>query len=154
MHKYAMLIALGILAGCQTNLVSDADARAQATVASTEPLDLPADACTLAGHWSFFEAFVRSEQVRLAYTAPSARAAVSPFRITVIDNRWYYVNDGAAPTSTRLEVNSEVRNGEFHVDYVRAEFDANDELMSTNGRVGKYVFRQKEGCWRLVEGRG
>lgn len=113
---------------------------------------LPADACTYEGYWSFFEAFVQSPEVRAAHTADAARAALRPFRIALVDNRWYYVDEGHGMHERQpLDLKETHDGGMFRVEYVRAEFDDDDEVVKTYGRPGAYVFNYVDGCWQLTQ---
>jgi hypothetical protein len=115
--------------------------------------NLPTDACTQEGYWSFFEAFAQSQEVRDAHTADAVRSAINPFRISLVDDRWFYVDDAGKGEQERqpLEL-KDVREGNaFRVEYVRAEFDANDEIVKTYGTPGSYVFNFVDGCWQLTQ---
>lgn len=152
MRKCVIWVAIGLLAGCQTYEATHV--QGSPSPADIEPMiagNLAPEACSLGGHWQFFESFVRSAHIRRKYTAPSLMWAITPFRIAAIDNQWIYVGDDAEQPSERLDLNSELRGDKFRVDYVRAEFDANDEVISRSGSTGSYVFWQENGCWRLVD---
>lgn len=113
---------------------------------------LPDDACTYDGYWTFFEAFVQSPEVRAAHTADVARAAIRPFRIALVDDRWYYVDEGKAGQARQpLDLKENREGGMFRVEYVRAEFDDDDEVVKTYGRPGAYVFNYVDGCWQLTQ---
>lgn len=121
----------------------------QATLAAETP-KLPANACTLDGYWSFFEAFVQSGKVRSTYTNAAARDAIEPFRIGLSDNQWVYVDDSQKLSQQRLEL-KEARDGDsFRVDYIQAKFDVNDEIESRDGHSGSYTYRFENDCWRLT----
>jgi hypothetical protein len=126
-------------------------ASSQAAPKKDADAQLPADACTTEGYWSFFEAFVRSQHVRESHTAASAREGINPFHIALVDDRWYYVEAGKEPGDQPLDL-KEARNGDgFRVDYVRAKFGPEDEVVATYGKPGAYVFQFANGCWQLVK---
>lgn len=111
--------------------------------------DLPADACTLEGYWSFFESFARSAPIRQAHTAVPLRASLEPFRIALVDDRWVYAGSDAQGREF-LDLQEHRQDRRFTVEYVRAEFDAEDEVVSTSGTPGTYTFDYLEGCWQLT----
>ena len=123
------------------------------SVAQNPSSDLPADACTRDGYWSFFETFVQSPEVRAAHTSDAVRSAINPFRISLVDDRWYYVDDAGKEGQERqpLELKDVLEGKTFRVEYVRAEFDANDEIVRTYGTTGSYVFNFVDGCWQLTQ---
>lgn len=158
------LLKLGILALALTACAGAAGNGSRATASSGHEAatadsnqarpgssKLTGDACTAAGYWTFFEAFVRSADVRESYTNASAREAIDPFRIVLVDNAWYYVADQSAQPSEMLELKEQVSGDEFRVDYVRAKIDSEGEVTETYGEPGRYVFRHLDGCWRLVQ---
>jgi hypothetical protein len=125
---------------------------------------LPAEACTLEGYWSFFEAFVQSQEVRKIYTSPQIQvrrysdesAATSKqhdyFRIGLVDYQWVYLDDSKDESNyDRLDLEKTLKNKRFRVDYRKAEFDGDDELVKTFGEPGAYVFEFRDGCWNLTQ---
>lgn len=113
-------------------------------------LELPSDACTLEGYWSFFEAFAQSSEVRQAYTDANVRRAINPFRITLADNQWVYAQTAEGRGRDTLTLQETRIGNTFRVEYVRADFGPDDEVVRTHGKPGVYEFRFKDGCWRLT----
>jgi hypothetical protein len=118
--------------------------------ASASTNELPGDACTLDGYWSFFEAFARSAQIRDKYTAPEARSAIAPFRIALVDDRWYYVEAGQEPGQEALELKDAREGNGFTVEYTKAELGPDGEVVRKLGAPGKYSFQFTNGCWQLA----
>lgn len=149
-----LMLVLVMLAGCYG--CSQVESGLQSTVASQRKAinastDIPADACTREGYWSFFEEFSRSAKIRDRYTAASATSAIKPFRIALVDDRWYYVPADQGPSDELLHLKEERDGNTFRVSYVRAKLDMNDELVGTYGEPGEYVFKFTGECWLLVE---
>lgn len=154
MRLERLMLVLVMLTGC--NGCSQAEGGLQSSVAGQRESikvtsDIPADACTPEGYWSFFEVFSRSTEVRERYTAASANAAIKPFRIALVDDRWYYVPADQGPNDELLDLREERDGNTFRVNYIRAKLDANDELIGTYGDPGEYIFKFTGGCWLLVE---
>jgi hypothetical protein len=125
---------------------------------------LPSEACTLEGYWSFFEVFVKSEEVRKIYTSPeiqilrySDESAITSkqndyFRIGLVDYQWVYLDPTKDESNyDRLDLKKDLKSTRFRVDYRKAEFDDNDELVKTFGEPGAYVFEFRDGCWNLTQ---
>lgn len=112
--------------------------------------ELPGDACTREGYWSFFETFVRSHHVREKYTAPEARGAIDPFRIALVDDRWYYVEAGQEPGQKALELKEIREANSFTVEYTKADLGPDGEVVKRYGAPEKYVFQFTNGCWQLA----
>lgn len=154
MRLERLMLVLVVLIGCTG--CSQAKVGAQSSVASQRESinvtsDIPADACTPEGYWSFFEAFSRSANVRERYTAASADAAIKPFRIALVDDRWYYVRANQGPNDELLDLKEERDGNTFRVNYIRAKFDADGEMIETYGGPGEYIFKFTGECWLLVE---
>lgn len=120
-----------------------------ATNPGKDGLEIPADACTLEGYWSFFEAFVRSPKMRRVHTASGLRDVVEPFRISLVDDRWVYAGPGAKGDEL-LDLQERRQGRRFEVEYIRATFDEADEVVSTEGSRASYTFEHADGCWRLI----
>jgi hypothetical protein len=154
MRSKTLMFVLVVLTGCngcsqaETGLQSNAAGQRESIGVTS---DIPPDACTPEGYWSFFEAFTRSAEIRERYTATSANAAIRPFRIALVDDRWYYVTTGQGPNDELLDLKEERDGNTFRVNYIRAKLDANDELIGTYGDPGEYTFKFTGGCWLLVE---
>lgn len=112
--------------------------------------ELPGDACTREGYWSFFETFVRSKTIREKYTAPEVRDAIDPFRIALVDDRWYYVEAGQEPGQKALELKETLENDAFAVEYTKVDLGPDGEVVKKYGPPGKYLFRYANGCWQLA----
>lgn len=75
------------------------------------------------------------------------------FRIGVVDSRWVYTNSPVsnpedAPT---FDVNvKHIDDETFRVDYVKANFDADDRMLNKYGKPGAYIFKHRDRCWLLA----
>ncbi|QWP75123.1 hypothetical protein J5226_15965 [Lysobacter sp. K5869] len=131
---------------------------------------LPEGACakTEDGFDSFLEAYIGQPDKRAAYTAPdievrelkdpaklvakqSAQQA-GPFRIALVDSQWSYF-DPAKPDGemARIDLNRNLDGDRVRVDYVKAEFSPDEEVVKTLGAPEAYVFEFKQGCWQLTQ---
>lgn len=127
------------------------------------PNTLSADACTPKGYWSFFEAFVRSEVVRKSHTSKQIevrsyatnkkiKGNYRQFKIGLVDYRWSYVDPSKDISNfDTLDLKKNLVGNTFRVDYQKAEYGPDDELLRTFGNPGAYVFELKEGCWQLTK---
>ncbi|MGH8108383.1 MAG: hypothetical protein ACREO1_06655 [Arenimonas sp.] len=124
---------------------------------------LPADACTLNGYWSFFEAFVRSETIQKSHTSQQVelrnyktnekiKARYDRFKIGLVDYSWSYIEINKHFSDyVRLDLKKTTNGNTFRVDYQKAEYGPDDELLRTYGNPGAYVFELKEACWQLTK---
>lgn len=150
----------------QTPPATDSGAAA-ATVLPDPPL--PESACKPDGFREFFEAYVDSASVRTAYTwadvrigkyaAPTqdarsvAKAGYHDFRIGAVDYRWVYLDPAIKEPGDypRLDIDIKPKDTTAQVEYVKAEFDTDDNLVRTVGDRGAYVFELRDKCWYLTQ---
>lgn len=150
----------------QTPPVTDSAAPA-ATVLPDPPL--PESACKPEGFREFFEAYVDSESVRKTYTWADVRvgryadpkqdarsvagSGYRDFRIGAVDYRWVYLDPAIKEPGDypRLDIDIEPKDKTAQVEYVKAEFDADDNLVRTVGDRGAYVFELRDKCWYLTQ---
>lgn len=136
--------------------------------ASNASMPMPAEGCTLEGHAAFLESFARDDKVRNAYTAPQlqmrdiknpdapprliGKDTYDQFRIDLADYRWVY-RDAARDENSyeHLDVKQKRTGNQLRVDYVKAEFDSEDDLVRTYGKPGAYLFEFTNGCWHLTQ---
>jgi hypothetical protein len=129
---------------------------------------LPEEACTLEGYWTFFESFAGSPDVQKAYTSPKIelrnytdngntiskvnKGKYDYFRIGLVDYQWVYLEPGKNESNyDRLQLEKLLKENTFRVDYRKAEFDDDDEIIKTFGEPGAYVFEFRDGCWNLTK---
>ncbi len=129
---------------------------------------MSAEACTLEGHAAFLESFARDEKVRATYTSPQMRirdfnkldtdanlierGKYDQFKIGLMDYRWVYLDPARDENSyERLEVKQKRTGDTLRVDFVKGEFDAEDNLVRTQGKPRAYIFEFKQGCWYLTQ---
>lgn len=124
---------------------------------------LAAEACTQKGYWSFFEQFVKSEAIRKTHTSPkvelrsySGKAKIEgqyeQFKIGMYDNTWIYIDPIKKTEKVqRLELKDEVSGNTFRVNYQKAEFGSDEQLLKKIGKPGAYVFELQNACWRLTQ---
>lgn len=129
---------------------------------------LPADACTLAGHGAFLESFVQSEKVRAMYTARQVqirdprdsgkparlvdKEQYNQFKIGLMDYRWVHLDPATNENShQRLDVKQTLAGNTLRVEYVKAEFDSEENLVRTIGTPRVYIFEFEKGCWYLTQ---
>ncbi|QQP97388.1 hypothetical protein [Lysobacter enzymogenes] len=143
---------------------------APAAAAAAERPALPEGACakTEDGFDSFLEAYVGGDPaVRAAYTAPEIEvrelkdpakliskqpaAQAGPFRIALIDSQWSYFEPGKADGElARIQLDRKLEGDKARVDYVKAEFSPDEEVVKTLGAPEAYVFEHQQGCWQLT----
>lgn len=144
------------------------DSAAPAATVLPDP-SLPESACKPEGFREFFEAYVDSASVRNAYTwadvrigryaAPTqdarsvAKAGYRDFRIGAVDYRWVYLDPAIKEPGDypRLDIDIKPKDKTAQVEYVKAEFDAEDNLVRTVGDRGAYVFELRDKCWYLTQ---
>lgn len=149
-----------------------AGAQVPASPAQTPPQTsseaLPAEACKAGDGWPFFEAFVTKPGVRARYSAPKVEvrdiedperlittedaAQVEPFKIGQRDFQWVYADPSAKDGGgDRVKLDDKMAGNTFRIDFVRAEFTPDGDLIRTSGKPGAYVFEHVQDCWRLVQ---
>ncbi|WP_295957293.1 hypothetical protein [uncultured Xanthomonas sp.] len=173
------LLAL-LLQGCtppQSNASVTAAPAPAATAAATTPTTppaaqgaerpaLPPGACdkTLDGFGTFLEAIVNDAELRHAYSAPKVTEGdlrdpskvvdrpSEPFRLTMIDYSWSYDEPGQDLSKLpRVKLDIKQEGDRMRVDFVKAEFSADDEHIKRIGAPEAYVFDYTQHCWRLVQ---
>lgn len=149
-------------------VVEPAPAAAPTAAQATKPtVQLSPDACVKSedGFAAFFEQFVYEAPVRAAYSAPTVEVRdikdpakrldaqpPGPFRIALIDNQWSYDEPEKDPSQlARIKMERTLSGDVMRVDFVKAEFTADDEVSKTLGKPEAYVFEFKQGCWQLTQ---
>lgn len=163
-------------APAQAAAVSQSAAPAEASkpqpAVATGKIELTEGACnkTEDDFWSFFQDYVNREDVRARYTAPTIeiRSYADPkkvlgseavqgngaFKIGLVDNMWSYIEPSRADDDTPYDrVELDLRNqGDFmRMNFSKAEYAPNDDLIKKFGAPGAYVFQHKDNCWQLVQ---
>lgn len=173
----AALLAL-VLQGCKAPDSTASAAPAPAATAAAPPAAaavpapeaarpaLPPGACdrTEDGFASFLEAIVSDPALRAAYSAPSVAEGDlrdpskpvdrpgEPFRLALIDSTWSYDEPGKDPGQlARVKLDIKPDGERMRVDFVKAEFSADDEVVKTLGAPEAYVFDYTQQCWRLAQ---
>lgn len=148
---------------------SESAPAAAASAPAVQPQTLPPEACKPEAYADFFNDYAGSPGVRAAYTADTvrvgsleqpaqaravAKADYRDFRIGIVDSRWAYldpaVTDPGAYPLLDLEFKPE-GDKSFRVEYVQAEFDADDNVVRTIGKRAAYVFERGNDCWVLSQ---
>ncbi|MGO1003374.1 hypothetical protein [Lysobacter sp. CA196] len=133
-------------------------------------VQLPTEACvkTEDGFAAFFEQFVYEANVRSAYSAPQIEIRdlkdpgkllesqtpqqAGPFKIALVDNQWSYDEPGKqAGQLDRVKIDRTLSGDRMRVDFVKAEFSPDEEVVKTLGKPEAYVFEFKQGCWQLTQ---
>ncbi|WP_369941669.1 hypothetical protein [Xanthomonas medicagonis] len=162
--------AAGTAPAAAAAATTPAPATAPAAAPKPAPSDarpaLPSGACdrTQDGFAAFLEAIVSDPAVRAAYSAPTvaegdlrdpskhvARPG-EPFRLALIDYSWSYDEPGKDPGQlARVKLDITPDGERMRVDFVKAEFSADDEVVKTLGAPEAYVFDYTQQCWRLAQ---
>lgn len=146
------------------------EAREATRVPAADGQDLPAEACVKSeeGFSEFFGFFVQDRRVRESHSAPMievgdikkddetknvvASEQIEPFRIALVDNQWMYEEPGKSPGElARVDINRTMDGEAVRVEFVRAEFSAEDEVLRAVGDPEAYIFVFRNGCWQLTE---
>jgi hypothetical protein len=127
---------------------------------------LPPEACTRTedGFAAFLEAIVADPALRAAYSAPQVAERdlrdpskpvdrpTEPFRLVLIDSRWSYDEpDKDAGELARVKLEFKPDGERMRVDFVKAEFSADEEVTRTLGAPEAYVFEYTQQCWQLTQ---
>ncbi len=147
-----------------------APAEATPSAPASAAVQLPAEACVKSedGFASFFEQFVYQANVRSAYSAPKIEIRdlkdpgkllesqtpqqAGPFKIALVDNQWSYDEPGKqAGQLDRVKIERTLSGDRMRVDFVKAEFSPDEEVVKTFGKPEAYVFEFKQGCWQLTQ---
>ena len=140
----------------------------QATAAATvaDRPALPQGACekTEDGFTAFLEAIIADPALRAAYSAPRVEERDlrdpsklvnrpgEPFRLTLIDYSWSYNEPNQDPGKlARIKMDFKQDGDRMRVDFVKAEFSADDDVIKTFGAPEAYVFEYTQQCWRLAQ---
>jgi hypothetical protein len=132
--------------------------------------DLPAEACVKSeeGFSEFFGHFVQDRKVRESHSAPMievgdikkddetknvvASDQIEPFRIALVDSRWVYEEPGKPPGElARVDTNRTLDGNTMRVEFVRAEFSSEEDVLKTMGDPEAYIFAFRKGCWQLTK---
>lgn len=151
---------------------ADPAAPSVASVAATPavaPQTLSAEACAPEAYADFFNDYAGSPGVRAAYTAdtvrvgsldkpaearPVAKADYRDFRVGIVDSRWAYLDPAIKDPGSYplLDLEFKPEGGKsFRVEYIQAEFDADDNVVKTIGKRAAYVFERGNDCWVLSQ---
>ena len=80
------------------------------------------------------------------------REQADPFRIALVDYQWVYDEpDKDAGVLSRISMERKFGADTMRIDFVKAEFSPDDEVVRTLGAHEAYVFRFREGCWQLAQ---
>jgi hypothetical protein len=146
-----------------------ASAAAPAAAPAAARPALPEGACakTEDGFATFLEAYIAEPDKRAAYTAPeievrdikdpsrliakqSAQQA-DPFRIVLVDSQWSYFEPGKPDGElARIQLDRKLEGDRMRLDFVKAEFSPDEEVVKTLGPPEAYVFGYEQGCWQLT----
>lgn len=129
---------------------------------------LPEGACakTEDGFASFLEAYIAEPDKRAAYTSPNFEVRdikapdrpiahqtgpAGPFRIALVDYQWSYFEPGKPDGElARIKLDRKLEGDRMRLDFAKAEFSPDDEVVKTLGPPEAYVFEHQQGCWQLT----
>jgi len=129
---------------------------------------LPEGACakTEDGFASFLEAYIAEPDKRAAYTSPNFEVRdikapdqpithqtgpAGPFRIALVDYQWSYFEPGKSDGElARIKLDRKLEGDRMRLDFAKAEFSPDDEVVKTLGPPEAYVFEHQQGCWQLT----
>lgn len=121
------------------------------------------------GFSSFFNIFVFDGKTRAAHTAQTVEVVaysnpskvlgretaeqVEPFKVGLSDNMWSFMSNGLADDKVpeRVELTMHLHGDAMRVDFVKAEYAPDDDLIRTYGQRHGYVFKHTDGCWQLAQ---
>jgi hypothetical protein len=129
-----------------------------ASISQSDGVSLPPEACTREGAWDFFRQFVARGEVRESYSKIDLKPIGGPegsrfdgFRIGLVDNRWVYVDPSLSEADyPRLRLDGIRRGDVFRMEYVKAEYAPNEDLLKTYGPTASYTFEYRDDCWALT----
>jgi len=146
------------------------EAREATRVPATREQNLPAEACVKSeeGFSEFLGLFVQDRRVRESHSAPMigvgdikrpdetadvvALQQIEPFRIALVDGRWVYEEPGKPSGElARVDISRTLDGEAMRVEFVRAEFSAEDDVLRTIGDPEVYEFAFRKGCWQLMK---
>ncbi|SDY19568.1 hypothetical protein SAMN04487939_101180 [Lysobacter sp. yr284] len=172
----ALALAVALAACSKPAPAPEPSAPAAAAVAAPAPAAspvaarpaLPEGACakTEDGFASFLEAFIGEPDKRAAYTSPGfalrdikapdqpithQTGPTEPFRIALVDYQWSYFEPGKPDGElARIKLDRKLEGDRMRLDFVKAEFSPDDEVVKTLGPPEAYVFQHQQGCWQLT----
>ncbi len=139
------------------------DSNAEKPKSWDEVTSFSAEDCTQKGYSSFFEAFVKSDSIKKSHTAPLVKifsyskkkeipGKYDGFKIGLVDYTWVYADatKDASDLQT-LSLKQTAIGNSLRVDFQKAEFGADEEIVKTFGQPGAYVFEIQNGCWQLTQ---
>jgi hypothetical protein len=176
----ALAVAVAALAACRGEPQPAAEPAAAASQFEAAPASpapapvaaaaqLPEEVCQPGedSFRDFFNEYVAREEVRAAYTAPSVQvrrfadpakvlaeepAAPAAFKVVQVDFQWSYREpEGSQRVPDRVELALHPQGQAMRMEFRRAEYAPDDELVRTFGEPGAYVFERRDGCWRLTQ---
>ncbi|MGH8082356.1 MAG: hypothetical protein ACREP7_17400 [Lysobacter sp.] len=157
-----------VVAAATTTMPAPAAVETAAPAAAK--VELPEGACakTEDGFDAFLEQFVYEAPVRTAYSAAQievrdiknparliatqAPAQADPFRIALVDSQWSYDEPGKDPGQlSRIKLDRKLSGDRMRLDFVKAEFSPDEDVVKTLGPPEAYVFQFKGDCWQLAQ---
>lgn len=126
-------------------------------------ISISATDCTQKEYASFFEKFTRSDAIRKTHTASKVKIfsysgkkeipdKYSGFKIGLVDYSWVSKDATKEVGEFRtLNLKQTATGNSFRVDFQKAEFGDDEEIIKTFGEPGAYVFEMQNGCWQLTQ---
>ncbi|MGO1069099.1 hypothetical protein [Lysobacter sp. CA199] len=120
------------------------------------------------GFGAFLEQFISEPELRAAYSAPQIEVRdikhpdkliaahtpqqADPFRIALVDYQWSYDEPGKdAGQLSRIKLDRKLSGDSMRLDFVKAEFSPDEDVVKTFGSPEAYVFQFKRDCWQLAQ---
>lgn len=77
-----------------------------------------------------------------------------PFKIGLVNHMWSYMEaekDKSSEPYAFIKIDKKLHGESMRVDFVKAEFTPDHDLIRTYGPMGAYIFEHKQGCWQLTQ---
>lgn len=77
-----------------------------------------------------------------------------PFKIGLVDYQWSYVEASKERSSEPyplIKIDKKLEGDSVRINFVKAQFTPEHDLVRTYGPSGAYIFQHSQGCWRLTQ---
>lgn len=77
-----------------------------------------------------------------------------PFKIGLADHMWSYIEAGKEKSPepyALIQIEKKFYGESVRINFVKAEFTPEHDLIRTYGPMGAYIFEHKQGCWQLTQ---
>lgn len=106
------------------------------------------------------EQFMAHEIEIRSFSDPTKKIGVEtsaqnrPFKIGLVNHMWSYMEaekDKSSEPHSLIKIDKKLHGESMRVDFVKAEFTPDHDLIRTYGPMGAYIFEHKQGCWQLTQ---